>query len=202
MPPINVNNDDLSPANKNAHIGPNTDSDNIIIPTIAEGVLRAPIVININPNPTWKKPAVNPKKISLEEIISLSDNKYPIIHELTPAINCAGTISTLGNFLTIIIRTANVIGILKAAKLPDISPGDKEFPTINKTPVIARIIDTNVKDVIVSFKNKYPNIARNNICVEMIKLVFATVVLYIAKTYPQKPKDKIIPPKNPGNPES
>ena len=101
-----------------------------------------------------------------------------------------------------IIRTANVIGILKAAKLPDISPGDKEFPTINKTPVIARIIDTNVKDVIVSFKNKYPNIARNNICVEMIKLVFATVVLYIAKTYPQKPKDKIIPPKNPGNPES
>ena len=64
------------------------------------------------------------------------------------------------------------------------------------------LIQTAGKDVIVSFKNKYPNIARNNICVEMIKLVFATVVLYIAKTYPQKPKDKIIPPKNPGNPES
>ena len=68
--------------------------------------------------------------------------------------NCAGTISTLGNFLTIIIKIAKVIGILNAAKLPDISPGDKELPTINKTPVIARIIDAKVIVEIFSFKNK------------------------------------------------
>ena len=41
-PPINVNNDGRSPANKKAQMGPKTDSDNIITPTIAEGVLRAP----------------------------------------------------------------------------------------------------------------------------------------------------------------
>ena len=35
-----------------------------------------------------------------------------------------------------------------------------------------------------------------------MKFVLATVVLYIANTYPQKPKDKIIPPINPGKPES
>ena len=34
-----------------------------------------------------------------------------------------------------------------------------------------------------------------------MKLVFATVVLYMAKTYPQKPDDKIIPPNIPGIPE-
>ena len=51
-PPINPNIDGLSLTNKNAQIGPRTDSDNIIIPTIADGVLRAPIVININPKPT------------------------------------------------------------------------------------------------------------------------------------------------------
>ena len=76
------------------------------------------------------------------------------MHELTPAINWAGTISTVGNFLIIMIKIANVMGILKAAKFPDISPYDKEFPTISKTPVIAKIIDANVIDVIVSFKNK------------------------------------------------
>ena len=154
VPPINVNKTGLSPANRKAHIGPKTDSDNIIIPTIADGVLRAPIVINIKPNPTWKKPAVKPKNISCEEIISFSDNKNPIKHELTPAINWAGTMSTVGNFLTIIIKTANVIGMLKAAKFPDISPGDKELPTINNTPVIAKIIEAKVIDEIVSFKNK------------------------------------------------
>ena len=110
--------------------------------------------------------------------------------------------STVGNFLTIIIKTANVIGIVKAAKFPDISPGDKELPTINKTPVIAKIIEANVIDEIVSFKNKYPNTAKNSIWVEIIKLVLATVVLYIAKTYPQKPNDRITPPKSPGKPES
>ena len=154
LPPTNVNDEGLSAANRKAHIGPNTDSDNMITPTIADGVLRAPMVINIKPKPTWKKPAVKPKKISCEEIISFSDNKNPIKHELTPAINWAGTISTVGNFLTIIIKTANVIGILKAAKFPDNSPADKELPTINNTPVIAKIIEANVIDEIVSFKNK------------------------------------------------
>jgi hypothetical protein len=34
-----------------------------------------------------------------------------------------------------------------------------------------------------------------------MKLAFATVVLYIEKTYPQKPKDKTKPPINPGKPK-
>ena len=119
-----------------------------------------------------------------------------------PAINWAGTMSTLGNFLTIIIKTANVIGIEKAAKFPDNSPGVKELPTINKTPDIAKIIDVKVSAVIFSFKKKYPNIAKNKICKDIMKLVLATVVLYIAKTYPQNPKDKTIPPIKPGTPES
>ena len=57
-------------------------------------------------------------------------------------------------------------------------------------------------DFIINFRKKYPNIARNNIWSDIIKLVLATVVLYIAITYPQKPKDKIIPPIKPGKPES
>ena len=92
-------------------------------------------------------------KIS-DDPLNFSDKKKPITQELTPAMNCAGTISTLGNFLTIIIKIAKVIGILNAAKLPDISPGDKELPTINKTPDIAKMIDANVINEIVSFKNK------------------------------------------------
>ena len=34
-----------------------------------------------------------------------------------------------------------------------------------------------------------------------MKLALATVVLYIANTYPQKPSDNIKPPKRPGIPE-
>ena len=34
-----------------------------------------------------------------------------------------------------------------------------------------------------------------------MKLVFATVVLYIATTQPQKPNDKIVPAISPGKPE-
>ena len=34
-----------------------------------------------------------------------------------------------------------------------------------------------------------------------MKFVFATVVLYIAKTYPQNPDDNIIPPIKPGMPD-
>ena len=37
---------------------------------------------------------------------------------------------------------------------------------------------------------------------DIIKFVFATVVLYIAKTYQQNQKDNIIPPIKPGKPES
>ena len=51
-PPINAKVDGLSLTNKKAQIGPKTDSDSIIIPTVAEGVVLAPIVININPKPT------------------------------------------------------------------------------------------------------------------------------------------------------
>ena len=174
--------DGLSLTNKNAQMGPRTDSDSIITPTIADGVLRAPIVIKINPKPTWKKPAKNPKNISCEEIINLFERRNPIIHELIPATNCAGTISTVGNFLTIIINTAKVIGIVNAAKLPDNSPGVSEFPTIKKTPEMAKIIEVNVIAEIFSFKKKYPKIAKNKICNDIIKFVFATVVLYIANT--------------------
>ena len=158
------------------------DSDNIITPTIADGVLLAPIVINIKPKPTWKNPAINPKKISCGEIIILSESKNPTIQQQIPATNCAGTISIFGNFLTNIIKIANVIGILNAAIFPDISPGDNDLPIIKRTPVIAKIIETNVIVEIFSFKKKKPNIAKNNTWVEIIKLVFATVVLYIAKT--------------------
>ena len=52
LPPTNVNDEGLSAANRKAHNGPNTDSDNMITPTIADGVLRAPMVINIKPKPT------------------------------------------------------------------------------------------------------------------------------------------------------
>ena len=109
--------------------------------------------------------------------------------------------STVGYFLIIIIKIAKTIGIENAARFPDNSPGVSEFPTINKTPIIAKIIEVKVVVLIFSFKKKYPNIERNSIWSEIIKLVFATVVLYIAKTYPQKPKDNITPPINPGKPD-
>ena len=73
-PPINPKTEGLSLTNRKAQIGPNTDSANIITPTVAEGVVLAPIVINIKPNPTWKKPARKPKKISWGDIIILVDS--------------------------------------------------------------------------------------------------------------------------------
>ena len=155
-PPINPYVEGLSLTNRKAHKGPNTDSDSMIIPTIAEGVVLAPMVIKINPKPTWKKPAKKPKKISFGEIIIWVESKNPIKQELMPAINWAGTMSTVGNFLTIIINTANVIGIVKAARFPDSSPGVNEFPIITKTPVIAKTIEIKVIVLIFSFKKKYP----------------------------------------------
>ena len=44
-----------------AHKGPKTASVNIMIPTNADGVRRAPIVIKIKPKPNWKNPAKKPK---------------------------------------------------------------------------------------------------------------------------------------------
>ena len=67
--------DGLSLTNIKAQIGPSTDSESIIIPTIAEGVVLAPVVINIKPKPTWKQPAKKPKKISCGEIIIFVDKK-------------------------------------------------------------------------------------------------------------------------------
>ena len=51
-PPINPKIEGFSLTKRNAHIGPKIDSDNIIIPTTADGVVLAPIVINIKPKPT------------------------------------------------------------------------------------------------------------------------------------------------------
>ena len=63
-PPNNTKNGGFSFANSQAHSGPKTASVNIIIPTIADGVFLAPIVIKIKPKPIWKKPAKKPKNIS------------------------------------------------------------------------------------------------------------------------------------------
>ena len=63
-PPNNTKNGGFSFANNQAHSGPKTASVNIIIPTIADGVFLAPIVIKIKPNPIWKKPAKKPRNIS------------------------------------------------------------------------------------------------------------------------------------------
>ena len=73
--------------NNQAHKGPNTASVNIKTPTTAEGVVCDPIVIKINPNPIWKKPAREAKKRSCKEIDSLPATIKPIIAAKTPAIN-------------------------------------------------------------------------------------------------------------------
>ena len=71
----------------------------------------------------------------------------------------------MGYFLTITIKTANELGIINATRFPDNCPGDKEFPTINNIPDIARIIEVNVSLEIFSSKNKYPNNAKKIACV-------------------------------------
>ena len=131
-----------------------------MIPTRAEGVVFAPIVININPKPTWKKPATNPKNMSCEEIIIFDEHKYPIMTAPIPAINWSGIISTPGYFLTINIRTAKEIGITNAATFPVICPVVKESPSIKNIPANARNIEARVNLDIFSLRNIYPNIAR------------------------------------------
>ncbi len=117
-----------------------------------------------------------------------------------PAINWSGIMSTLGYFLTVNIRTAKEIGITNATILPIICPVVKVSPSIKIIPPKARNIQNIVNFDIFSLRNIYPNIARKIVCVWIIKFAFATVVLYMAKTYPAYPQDNIIPPKKPGRP--
>ena len=51
-PPINPHNEGLSLTNTNAQKGPKTDSDNMLIPTIAEAVVLAPFTLTLTPTPT------------------------------------------------------------------------------------------------------------------------------------------------------
>ena len=81
-PPIIAGDCGTSFINIQAHNGPKTASVIISIPTMAERVFLAPIVINIKPSPTCKEPAKNPKKISCAEIMIFDENKYPIPHKL------------------------------------------------------------------------------------------------------------------------
>ena len=74
-PPTNTINGGFSFTNNHAQRGPKTASVNIIIPTIADGVFLAPIVIKINPKPIWKNPAKNPKNKSCIEIVIFVDIK-------------------------------------------------------------------------------------------------------------------------------
>ena len=134
MPPTKTTKGGVSFINNQAQRGPNIASVSIMIPTRAEGVVFAPIVINIKPKPTWKKPATNPNNISCEESIIFDENKYPIIRAPIPAINWSGIISTLGYFLTVNIRTAKEIGITNAAIFPIICPEVKEPPSIKNIP--------------------------------------------------------------------
>ena len=146
-----------------AHIGPNTASVSIKMPTTAAGVVCDPIVIIINPKPIWKVPAKNPKNRSWDEINNFSVTKYPIKAAKTPAINWDGTISTFGYFLTIIINTANEMGIINATILPKnwlLDWIDKELPIIRSTPDIPIIIEIKVTKLIFSFKKIYPNNAK------------------------------------------
>ncbi len=71
--------------------------------------------------------------------------------------------STCGYFLIIKIKIEKDIGIINAAKFPIIAPGDNEVPTIKVMPTTARIIENKVTLDIFSFKNIYPNIAKNKI---------------------------------------
>ena len=185
LPPISTLIGGVSLINHQAHKGPNTASVNTKTPTTAEGVVFDPIVIKINPNPIWKKPANKAKKRSCKAIDKLPAIRQPIIAEKTPAINWAGTISTVGYFLIIITNITKEAGVKKATIFPincSLDWMDKELPSINKTPDIPKIIEKKVIKLIFSFKKKYPNTAKKMVSVVIIKFVFATVVLYIENT--------------------
>ena len=71
--------------------------------------------------------------------------------------------STSGNFLTIIIKIAKEIGIMKATIFPVIWPGETEPPNIKRIPKIAIAIQLSVNFEIFSFKKIYPKIARKRV---------------------------------------
>mgnify|MGYP002413277978 CR=1 FL=1 len=74
-PPTKTTKGGVSFINNQAQSGPRIASVNIMIPTNAEGVVFAPTVINMKPNPTWKKPAINPKNISFRDKINYNLNQ-------------------------------------------------------------------------------------------------------------------------------
>jgi len=175
VPPIITLMGGTSFINNQAHNGPKTASVNIRMPTTAAGVGRDPTVIIINPKPIWKVPAKNPKNKSWDEIDNLPATKYPIKAAKIPAMNCDGTISTFGYFLTITISTANEMGIINATIFPKnwlLDWIDKELPIIRRTPDIPIIIEIKVTKLIFSFKKRYPNNAKKIVSVEIIKSVF------------------------------
>jgi len=203
-PPISTLIGGTSFINNQAHRGPKTDSVNIKTPTIAAGVVCDPIVIKINPNPIWKQPAVKARKRSCGEIDIFPAKNKPISAAAIPAVNWDGTISTFGYFLIIITNIAKEIGITNATIFPrncSLDWTDKELPTISKTPDMPKTIEIKVIKLIFSFKKKYPNIAKKIVSVVIIKLVFATVVVYIENTYAAKPTDKNNPAIKPGRPD-
>ena len=57
------------------------------------------------------------------------------------------------------------IGIKNATRFPFISLGEIELPSIKIIPEIASKIQKKVSLEIVSFKKKYPKIAKNKVCV-------------------------------------
>ena len=64
VPPRNTLIGGISLRNNQTHSGPHSVSINIRRPTVAEGVVLDPIVIQINPNANWGTPNKNPIKIS------------------------------------------------------------------------------------------------------------------------------------------
>jgi len=157
LPPIITLVGGISLIKNQAQRGPKTASVNIKIPTTAAGVVWDPIVIIMNPKPIWKVPAKNPKNKSWDEIVSLPATKYPIKAAKIPAINWDGTMSTFGYFLTIIISTANEMGIMNATILPRnwlLDWIDKELPIIRSTPDMPIIIEIKVIKLIFSFRKR------------------------------------------------
>ena len=110
--------------------------------------------------------------------------------------------STLLFFLMIITKIAKLMGIASATIFPNKEPVEIESPTITIIPLIARNIEIEPINETFSLKKKNTKIARNIVCVLMIKTTFATVVLLIATTKATKLNDKTNPPNNPGRPES
>ena len=74
-PPINAINCGFSSKKIHAQSGPKTASVIIKIPTIADIVFFAPTVINMKPNPTWKKPATKANIKSFTDIFILVEIK-------------------------------------------------------------------------------------------------------------------------------